>query len=136
MSQIKVKSGSKKSRTRVSKRMEPSFENGWRERFDPATDDGDVRVPYIKGMLLRGDCPCAIRKWYSISDEEINTIADSSRYRYVEAAPFENLPGYEAPTLPVTPLSVVDFDYLLAKLSNAKNQIEAIESELREYLSK
>jgi hypothetical protein len=136
MSQIKVKSGLKKSRTRVSKRMEPSFENGWRERFDPATDDGDVRVPYVKGMLLRGDCPCDIRKWYSISDEEINTIADGSRYRYVEAAPFENLPGYEAPTPPVTPLSVVDFDYLLAKLSNAKNQIEAIESELREYLSK
>lgn len=136
MPQLEVKSGSKKSRARASKRMEPSFENGWRERFDPATDDGDVRVPYIKGMLLRGDCPCTIRNWYDISDEEISEIADGRRYRYVVAAPFENLPGYEALTPPVAPLSVVDFDYLFAKLSRAKNEIEAIESELRAYLSK
>lgn len=136
MPQLKVKSGSKKSRARASKRMEPSFDNGWREKFDPATDDGDVRIPYIKGMLLRGDCPCDIRKFYAITNEEIDEIAYGKRYRYVVAAPFENLPGYEAPTPTVTPLSVVDFDYLFAKLNRAKDAIEAIESELREYLSK
>ncbi len=136
MPALKEKSGSKKSRARVSKSMEPSFDNGWRKKFDPATDDGDVRVAYIKGMLLRGDCPCDIRKCYAITDEEIAEIASGKRYRYVVAAPFENLPGYETPTPPVTLLSVVDFDYLFAKLNRAKDAIKAIESELREYLSK
>lgn len=131
MPQIVVKkSGSKKAAPMKTKDLANMAYPLW--LTDTAAElRGDVRVPYIKGMLLRRDCPCDIQNWYCISTEAIRAIAEGRVFKNVVPTELEEWPGYERPQQTEKAGPAVDIDYLLGKLVRLRDTLDEIESELR-----